>query len=106
MDKETKNKTSTKTPTNIEMLTEISKKLSSVNNRLIKIENKLGMDSDIDIDRLSFTELYSLREIARSIFTENHHHEGNIELVSQTRKLINKLNSKIESYIQKYNEKN
>ena len=100
MDKKTKNKK----PTNIELLTEISKTLTSLNNRLTKIETRL--DNDIDIDKLSFTELYSLREITRNIFTDNHHHEGNAELVSQSRILINKINSKIEYHIKKYNENN
>ena len=102
MDKKTKNKK----PTNIELLTEISKTLTSLNNRLTKIESRLDGDNNIDIDKLSFTELYSLREITRNIFTDNHHHEGNAELVSQSRILINKINSKIKYHIKKYNENN
>ncbi len=102
MDKKIKKKETT----NIELLTEISKKLSSLNNRLTKIESRLDVDSDNDINKLSFTELYSLREITRNIFTDNHHREGNAELVSQSRILINKINSKIEYYIKKYNENN
>lgn len=102
MDKKIKNKK----PTNIELLTEISKKLSSLNNRLTKIESRLDIDGDNDIDKLSFTELHSLREITRSIFTDNHHSEGNAELVSQSRMLINKINSIIECHIKKYNESN